>query len=75
MCVFLKSPQEFYCQPIATNAELDELMNEIATKYVKDVPTLANITTGAPCCALYSQDGGWYRAQVVENHGDKVKVS
>ncbi|XP_021256309.1 LOW QUALITY PROTEIN: tudor domain-containing protein 1 [Numida meleagris] len=73
----LYSPGEFYCQ-IANSNELRALnsLNKSLFEYCqKTPPNVFKPEKGEPCCALFSDDGNWYRA-LVQNvtSGGTVKV-
>jgi len=54
----------FNCHVIGQTDELDELMVDLATS-CESLPALKSPpAVDEPCAALYSEDGGWYRAIV-----------
>ena len=54
----------FNCHVVGQTDELDELMAKLATD-CESRPALDTFPdVGAPCSALYSEDGSWYRAIV-----------
>ncbi|XP_065602669.1 tudor domain-containing protein 1 [Cyrtonyx montezumae] len=62
----LYSPGEFYCQ-IANSNDLHALnsLNKSLFEYCQKTPPNAfKLEKGEPCCALFSDDGNWYRALV-----------
>ena len=66
---FTNSPTSFYCQPLELAAELDNMMNEIATLMSSSpakVMAPASLSLGKICLAQYSEDNEWYRAIVTE---------
>ncbi|XP_048802667.1 tudor domain-containing protein 1 isoform X1 [Lagopus muta] len=70
----LYSPGEFYCQ-IANSNELRALnsLNESLFEYCqKTPPNVFKPEKGEPCCALFSDDGNWYRALVEDIISDRV---
>ncbi|NXK17285.1 TDRD1 protein, partial [Arenaria interpres] len=73
----LYSPGEFYCQ-ISNNSELLalNLLNKSLSEYCqKTPPNIIKPENGDPCCALFSDDGNWYRALVQNVTSDgTVKV-
>lgn len=74
ICVFSISPSEFYVQNEESQSALEELMADIAAKYPGNIPLKSNPSAGSPCCALYSADGGWYRAVIQSVNGANAKV-
>uniref|UniRef100_A0A8C3PH90 Tudor domain containing 1 n=1 Tax=Calidris pygmaea TaxID=425635 RepID=A0A8C3PH90_9CHAR len=73
----LYNPGEFYCQ-ISNNSELLALnsLNKSLSEYCqKTPPNIIKPENGDPCCALFSDDGNWYRALVQNVTSDgTVKV-
>ncbi|XP_015722831.1 tudor domain-containing protein 1 isoform X2 [Coturnix japonica] len=70
----LYSPGEFYCQ-IADSNELRALnsLNKSLFEYCqKTPPNVFKPEKGDPCCALFSDDGNWYRALVENIISDRV---
>ncbi|POI35961.1 hypothetical protein CIB84_000287, partial [Bambusicola thoracicus] len=70
----LYSPGEFYCQ-IANSNELCALnsLNKSLFEYCqKTPPNVFKPKKGDPCCALFSDDGNWYRALVENIISDRV---
>ena len=68
-------PLEFWCQPVKSGGELDELMGKIDSKYSGGKePNLKNMAVGTPCIAQFSEDQGWYRAVVVNKHVGEIEV-
>jgi len=67
----------FNCHIIGQTDELDELMADLATSCENLAALTCPPTVGEPCAALYSDDGGWYRAVVEHStpaeHGVVVK--
>ncbi|XP_041358070.1 tudor domain-containing 6-like [Gigantopelta aegis] len=71
---FIENPGLFF-----VHADVDDLLNSIMNKlsnqYASNTePTLPNPRVGQPCCALYADDGAWYRGKVVSVAGDMIKV-
>ena len=69
------SPENFFCQPKSTEDELAKLMEDIAV-YVES-PTCAAVEfkVGDCCLAVYSTDGGWYRACITAmNSNNQVYI-
>ncbi|XP_031410387.1 tudor domain-containing protein 1 isoform X2 [Meleagris gallopavo] len=70
----LYTPGEFYCQ-IANSNELRVLnsLNKSLFEYCqKTPPNVLKPEKGEPCCALFSDDGNWYRALVEDIISDRV---
>ena len=65
------SPADFFCQDLTRSERLGQLMDNLAAhchKTVKPVPFAPSI--GEACAAVFSEDGQWYRAEVVESGDD-----
>lgn len=65
------SPADFFCQDLTRSEELGQLMNSLAAhchKTAKAVPFVPSV--GEACAAVFSEDGQWYRAEVVESGDD-----
>ncbi|XP_042144375.1 maternal protein tudor-like [Ixodes scapularis] len=63
--VFVASHLEFYCQLSQNEAQLNTLMDAIAMAATTQPPLSPEcLEVGLPCCALYSEDGAWYRGVV-----------
>ncbi|NXG40959.1 TDRD1 protein, partial [Psilopogon haemacephalus] len=68
------NPGQFYCQ-ISNNDELlalDSLNKSLSEYCQKTPPNVCKLESGDPCCAVFSDDGNWYRALVrnVAPHGN-----
>ena len=75
--VYIKNPGTFWCQKQAAADQLAEMMDELNISYDKigpDEMTLNPIVENAFCCAKYSEDNQWYRAQVKKVKGNMVQV-
>ncbi|KAH6922415.1 hypothetical protein HPB50_013528 [Hyalomma asiaticum] len=66
--VVVKSLSEFYCQLSRNDDQLNSLVEMLSN--VAEVPILppAMRKVGTACCALYSEDGEWYRGVIRELH-------
>lgn len=70
---FVESVQKFFCQATQTSSDLEDLMAKLEECYSSDPETVTSILTGTFCVAQY-EDGGWYRAQVMQVQGDNITV-
>lgn len=70
------SPDQFWCQAAASEAELAELMDLIADYCGQLTESERGITCSPhqPCLARFTQDEGWYRAKVVSMQAAGVEV-
>ena len=72
--VYATSPVSFFCQDMQSSQMLTVVMDKLALSCPSASP-VASASPGQPCAALYSADGGWYRAEVVEEiAGSRVLV-
>ena len=66
---------EFYVQEADKEKMLSELMVDLSqycqSKEAENIPTPK---VGQACCAKFSDDGGWYRAKIVEINGKNCTV-
>lgn len=61
------SPSEFYCQIEEESSKLQQLMKQIEDVYscINDNSLdFKELTIDAPCCAVFEEDGAWYRGQI-----------
>ena len=70
-------PGNFFCQLAKTSSQLDELMDKLEEFYRplgdgQECPT--NPQVGDTCCAMFTEDDGWYRALVTRVTGTTVEV-
>ncbi|XP_024937429.1 maternal protein tudor isoform X2 [Cephus cinctus] len=72
---FVESYGKFFVQLESGTKSLDSIMTSLA-EYAASAPTLkqTQLGVGLPCAALYKLDSNWYRAQILNVSGDKVKV-
>ena len=74
---FCESPEDFWCQRQEDEKQLQILASQL-TKFYQAQPAgeqqLYMLYVGMLCCARYSADESWSRAQVVEVHGNAVTV-
>lgn len=69
------SPGDFFCQDQTKSEDLDQLMYELATYCNKRVkPAQFAPHVGEACAAVFSEDGEWYRAEVVERDDPSGKM-
>ena len=70
------SPDEFYVQSANCAEEIDELCTSLFTRFTsnKYQPLAHSPGTGSLICAKFSQDGAWYRAEVLESSTDSCRV-
>lgn len=72
------SPKNFFCQLTKSSAELDNLMTEIEEHYRPlgdHERSYTNPREGEACCAMFTEDDGWYRAVVTKVTGSTVGVT
>ncbi|KAM7395991.1 hypothetical protein PAMA_007327 [Pampus argenteus] len=71
-CSYIKSPSDFWCQPLDKVPALKELMSKIQQYYkTHTVP----LQSGDSCCVAKSpQDGKWYRAFITERRKGHARV-
>ena len=71
------SSENFFCQLAKTSTQLDDLMNQIQEFYRplgKDEEAFNYPKIGEACCAMFTEDDGWYRAVVTKVTGQTVEV-
>ena len=74
---FAVSPFDFSCQVAKNLTNLDNMMNDLNNEYASLKPgqqKLQILQPGTPCCARYSEDGRFYRAELVKVEGLNAKV-
>ena len=70
-------PRDFFCQLTKMSNQLENLMNDIEEHYRPLGGNEGSYTqprVGEACCAMFSEDDGWYRARVTEITGDTIGV-
>ncbi|XP_064626678.1 uncharacterized protein LOC135487163 isoform X2 [Lineus longissimus] len=75
--VHTETPSEFYCQLIESAPALNDLMDRIDALYTKLGPTdrgVRNPVKGMPCCAKFTEDDVWYRAEITDILGNIITV-
>ena len=71
------SPENFFCQLVKTSTQLDELMDKLEEFYRPlgdGEECLNNPQIGDACCAMFTEDDGWYRAVITKVSGNTVEV-
>ena len=64
---YIDSLQEFYVQPVEQLPDLDQIVNKMTDigENESSYPSLSSYPVGSCCCAKYSSDGFWYRAEIL----------
>ena len=73
----ITSSDNFFCQLVKTSSQLDELMNQIEEHYRplgEKEECYVNPKIGEACCAMFTEDDGWYRTVVTKITGQKITV-
>ncbi|XP_060822618.1 maternal protein tudor-like isoform X2 [Bombus pascuorum] len=60
------NPNNFYCQILDNENEFKSMMNEIQRIYVTKKPISYTLQVGSPVVAIFSDDGAFYRAEIIE---------
>ncbi|XP_043597513.1 maternal protein tudor-like isoform X1 [Bombus pyrosoma] len=60
------NPNNFYCQILDNENEFKFMMNEIQRIYVTKKPISYMLQVGSPVVAIFSDDGAFYRAEIIE---------
>ncbi|XP_050584863.1 maternal protein tudor isoform X2 [Bombus affinis] len=60
------NPNDFYCQILDNENEFKFMMNEIQRIYAVKKPIPHKLQVGSPVIALFSDDGAFYRAEIIE---------
>ena len=74
---FCEGPESFWCQWQEQETQLQTLASQLTKFYQSQPPSeqqLYMLYVGMLCCARYSSDGSWSRAQVSEVHGNAVTL-
>ena len=74
----IDSPAAVWCQFVSQEEMLEALQRELSELY-SSLPKLSfgnttEFVPESPCCALYSEDGNWYRAKILRTVGQDVVV-
>eukprot|EP00794_Sanderia_malayensis_P004854 gene4854-5491_t len=75
---FGSNPHDFSCQFAKYSDALENMMEELNKEYQslkQSDAQLKSVQIGSPCCALYKDDGRYYRAEVLSTSGSKAKVN
>ncbi|KAK4011675.1 hypothetical protein OUZ56_020794 [Daphnia magna] len=73
--VFVNNPNNFYCHLAETGPLLEDLMDKLARAYTDtSKESIKSVSVGVACVAQYTDDGGWYRGQVLNVEGSEVEV-
>jgi Tudor domain len=64
MIVYMKSPNDFYIQPVAIYTKIEEMTSSVTTEFLAGIPPLSEVFEGDFCWAKYPDDSIWYRAYV-----------
>ncbi len=72
-----ESLNEFYVQPCKLSDDLDKVTNKMAEIGASPsaYPGVAAPSIGTHCCAKYSEDGGWYRCEILKKMDQKYQVT
>ena len=71
----ITSPGDFYIQLVNQETKLNELMEELAVTYEDETKwKIESVQEGQACCSKFSEDGQWYRAEVLWRDSTGVMV-
>ena len=72
----VSSPAKLYIHTANFTGEVDKLCTSLFTHFTsnKPQPLLQSPSVGSLICGKFSQDGSWYRAEVLENSADSCRV-
>ena len=71
------SSQNFFCQLVKSSTQLDDVMDKLEEFYRPlggEEECLNNPHVGDSCCAMFTEDDGWYRAVITKVSGNTVQV-
>ena len=78
VCVsYAESPANFFVQLFKSTSDIDKLaesMDDVYSKMTQRDEVLFSLNTGVFCAAKFSEDGVWYRAQIVDVGGGSARV-
>ena len=74
ICSFIDENMQIYCQPTEYSSDLDQLMAHIADHCTAMDNSVVSFDVGDPCFAMFSDDGEWYRAEIVKIDDDLINV-
>lgn len=67
-------PPDFWIQLESNTEKLEALMERVEELYSQPGRPSVPAHPGSLCCTQYSQDGAWYRAEVMQVQGTKARV-
>ena len=67
-------PHEFWIQLDCNTEKLENLMQRVEELYSRPGHLTVPACPGSLCCAQYSQDSAWYRAEVIQVQGTRARV-
>ena len=72
----VSSPAKFYVQAANSAGRIDELCTSLFTHFTSNKPQPLTQPPGVGClfCAKFSQDGAWYRAEILDCSADSCRV-
>ena len=75
MVTHVTSPGDFFCQDLTKSEDLGQLMDSLATHCSKALkPAQFAPCVGEACSAVFSEDGEWYRAEIIKSDDPSGKV-
>lgn len=74
ICSNIDDDLKIHCQPSDQSAELNQLMAHIADYCAEVNKDIDSLIVGSPCFAVFSDDGEWYRAEIVKIDNDVTQV-
>ncbi len=73
----VESLTSFSCQMLKDSEEFDEMMASLQDAYASPTPDtkLTSPHVDQPCCAKFTEDDSWYRAQITATRGSDYDVT